>query len=63
MSFFTRILIAVICLTILASLSSCTATNAKNYSWTDLQHSRDLDKKKGKQSKKYQRSFAKTHHH
>ncbi|MEQ8580731.1 MAG: hypothetical protein RIC30_05810 [Marinoscillum sp.] len=61
MSFFTRILIAVICLTILASLSSCTATNAKNYSWTDLQHSRDLDKKKGKQSKKYQRSFVKAH--
>ena len=40
--------------------SSCTSHKPR-YSWTDLQHSRELDKKKGKRAKKYQKNVARAH--
>ncbi len=54
-----RLLAAILFLFILSMFSSCAASNSKNHSWTDLKHSRELDKKKGKQLKKVQKSYAK----
>lgn len=42
--------------------SSC-ASHKPRYAWTDLQHSRELDKKKGKRAKKYQKNVARSHHY
>lgn len=53
MSFSKRIIIVLICLTVFSTIQSCTsAKHSKSYAWQDLPHARDLDKKKGKQSKK-----------
>ena len=54
-----RLLAAILFLFVLSLFSSCAASNTKNLSWTDLKHSRELDKKKGKQLKKVQKSYAK----
>lgn len=42
------------------SLGSCSANKTKGYAWTDLKHARELDKKKGKRSKKYQKNVSRS---
>ncbi|WP_421870104.1 hypothetical protein [Marinoscillum sp.] len=54
-----KLLAVILLLSILTLFSSCAASNTKNYSWTDLKHSRELDKKKGKKLKKVQKPYAK----
>ena len=46
---------------ILGSLGSCRATSTMDHSWTDLNHAKELDKKKGNRSKKYQKNVARSH--
>lgn len=57
----TYFIIGALSLFMLTSLGSCTASKTKNHSWTDLNHAKELDKKKGKRAKKYQKNVARQH--
>lgn len=55
-----KLLAAILFLFMLSMFSSCASSSIpRSNSWMDLQHSRDLDKKKGKRLKKVQKSYAK----
>lgn len=45
----------------IVSMGSCKSSQTKGYAWTDLKHARELDKKKGKRSKKYQKNVTKVY--
>lgn len=44
-------------------LSSCSSSKHMAHGWTDLNHAKELDKKKGKRSKKYQKNVARSNMH
>lgn len=52
-------IVVLLSLFMIVSLGSCKSSQTKGYAWTDLKHARELDKKKGKRSKKYQKNVTK----
>lgn len=47
---------------LMTSFGSCTSQRPRS-AWMDVQHARELDKKKGKRSKKYQKNVTRAHRH